>query len=103
MPDNVSRDDKKQREKILNELIIKTSLEVNQQYLGREVVVLVDGLNRRGRAYGKTSESKTVLFDFDSAAGHQEELEKLIGHFVLVKISSAQTFGLEGQFLSLKD
>lgn len=95
MKDNVSREEKKSREKIITDILAKTSLAANKKYLGKEVVVLVDGINARGKLYGKTSSFKTVLF----ISKDKNKIADVIGHFVKVKIEKALTFGLEGKLV----
>lgn len=95
MKDDVSREEKKSRDKIITDILRETSLAVNKKLLNKEVEVLVDGINARGKFYGKTSSSKTVLFT-DTAKHKPEEL---IGQFVKVKIIKALTFGLEGKLV----
>jgi len=95
MPDNVTRTEKKNREKILNEILKRTSLAANKKYLNKEVEVLVDGVNARGKFYGKTSSSKTVLI----VDKEKHKLKEVLGHFVKVKITKNQSFGLEGELI----
>lgn len=95
MKDNVSREEKKKREKELNEIIKKTSLTFNKKLINSAVKVLVDGINAKGKFYGKTSESKMVLF---TDSNKTPDL-KIIGNFVTVKIKKAMTFGLEGELV----
>ena len=92
MTDDVPHEEKERREKILTDILAKSSLEANKKYIGQEVEVLVDGVNARGKYYGKTSGSKTVLFT-DKIG---REKDKLVGCFVKVKILKNQNFGLEG-------
>ncbi len=91
MKDTVSREEKKKRENILNELLKKTAQANAQKYLGQEVEVLISGINRKGKYFGKTSDYKTILI---SSGGKINK--KLIGCFVKVKINKVQTFIMEG-------
>lgn len=59
LPDNISRSEKKRREKILNGIIAKTALNNNRRYLGQTVAVLIKKI-KNGFAFGKTSTQKTV-------------------------------------------
>jgi tRNA-2-methylthio-N6-dimethylallyladenosine synthase len=95
MADNVSRIEKKRRWDKLNNLLSQSALKNNRAYLGREVEVLVDGKNKRGKYYGKTGTYKNVLF---TGFGRRN----LLGHFVIVKITEAMPFGLEGEFVADK-
>jgi tRNA-2-methylthio-N6-dimethylallyladenosine synthase len=92
MDDNVSRAEKKRRWDELNKLLGKSALKNNRAYLGRVVEVLVEGKNRRGKYYGQTSSYKNVLITSVSR-------KSLIGQFVLIKITKAMAFGLEGELV----
>ncbi len=91
MEDNVSKEEKKRREKVLDEILRKTALKNSQKYLNKTIEVLVEGINKRGKYYGKTSSYKSVQID-----PKQKALKKTIGQFVKVEIKKAQDFGLEG-------
>lgn len=90
MKDDVSKVEKKQRFEILNEELKKVADDSHKVYLNRELDVLVDGLNKRGKYFGKSSSFKTVLID----AG-KKKLK--IGDFARVKITRTRPFGLEGE------
>ena len=94
MPDNVSREEKKERNKIITDILKETSLEANKNLVGEEFDVLVDGVKKNGKFYGKTSSSKNVMF-----AAPDKKPEELVGQFVKVKISKGMTFGLEGKLV----
>lgn len=94
MPDNVSREEKKLRNKIITDILKATSLEANKNLVGEEFEVLVDGVKKNGKFYGKTSSSKNVMF-----AAPDKKPEELVGQFVQVKISKGMTFGLEGKLI----
>jgi len=92
LKDNVSHPEKKRREEVINELLKETALEYNQKFLNKEVEVLIEGINKRGKYYGKTGYYQTVLIKPAKPA-----TKKLIGQFVKVKIIEARPFGLEGE------
>lgn len=93
--DDVKREEKKRREEVLSKIIEESSLKKNQQYLGKEMVVLIDGVNKKGRCYGKTASFKNLwLFVQD-----QELAKSLCGKFIKVKIVSATSSGLEGELV----
>ena len=94
MKDNVSREEKKLRNKIITDILKETSLEANKNLVGEEFDVLVDGVKKNGKFYGKTSSSKNVMF-----AAPDKKPEELVGQFVKVKISKGMTFGLEGKLI----
>ena len=94
MKDNVSLVEKKRRAQVLNEILKETALSNHQKFLGQTVEVLIEGKNKRGKYYGKTSSYQTVLVNAPGA--------RLIGQFVPVKIDKALPFGLEGNVLNNK-
>jgi len=95
LTDNVSREEKKERDKIITDILAKTGLEANQKYLNKEVEVLVDGLSKKGKFCGKTSSFKEVFFSAD-----KYQLTDLLGKFVKVKIKRARDLCLEGELIS---
>ena len=94
MLNNVSREEKKVRDKIITDILKETSLEANKNLVGKEFEVLVDGVKKNGKFYGKTSSSKNIMFTSDN-----KKPEELIGQFVKVKIDKALTFGLAGTLI----
>lgn len=93
MKDNVSAQEKKRRDEELTLVLRSTALKDSQKYLGEIVEVLVDGLNKKGKYYGKTSTYKTVLIN-------SPKNDKLIGNFALVKINDVSDFRLEGKLVA---
>jgi len=89
--DDVSDQEKKQREKKLEQIVSFSGLKNNQKYLGKIVDVLVEKLKKKNQALGKTRTFKTVKFKTD---------QDLTGQFVKVKITKAQDFGLTGQIMT---
>ena len=94
MDDNVSREEKKRREEVINNILKKTALDNNQKYLDKEIRVLVEGINKRGKYYGKTSTYQTVLI-----RSVKKATRKLTGQFVFVKIKEILPFALEGDLV----
>jgi len=92
MKDSVTKEEKRQREKKLTTVLSKTARENNEVYLNKDVEVLVEGKNKRGKYYGKTSSYKTVLF-----ATNKKADSALIGQFAIVHINQVHDFGLEGE------
>jgi tRNA-2-methylthio-N6-dimethylallyladenosine synthase len=68
------------------------SLTKNQPYTDKTVKVLVDGRSKNNpdKFSGRTEGNKIVLFDGD---------ESLVGKFVNIKITRAQTFALVGEIV----
>lgn len=97
LKDNVSAEEKKQRDEEIMAILAKTGLAANKKYLGKEVEVLVDGLSKKGKLCGKTSSYKEVYFTSDKF-----EAKALIGHFVKVKIKSVRDLCLEGELVAVE-
>ncbi len=99
MKDNVSDFEKKQREKELTEIIKKTSLEFNKQFLGKSIEVLV--LEKKKNYYIGTSRhhQKTKIFFNKSADKDTKEAWPpcLIGKFIKIKIIKVTAYGLEAR------
>lgn len=87
LKDNVSKEEKSRREKVLNEILKKTALEKNKKYVGKAVEVLVEKFQKPGLWLGKTKTHKTVRFE-----SKRNNLKK----FVKVKIIDATPWGLKG-------
>jgi len=92
MPDDVSLDEKKERLQRLNQVLAEYSLKHNQTYLNQEVEVLVEGVskNNENTLSGRTESSKTVIFAGDPS---------LIGQYVKVKVTEAQTWILKAELV----
>ncbi len=91
MKDNVSLEEKKRRAKELEIILKKSALKATKTYLGQVVVVLVEGRNKKGYYYGKTSSFKDVQF--------KDGNEDIIGTFVRVKINQVRNFSLAGELV----
>jgi tRNA-2-methylthio-N6-dimethylallyladenosine synthase len=89
LQDDVSSVEKARREKILNDILITTSLENNKGYLNKTVDVLVDGW-KNGFCYGKTATSKIVAFSGDKSWQ---------GSKLRVKITEAGSWSLKGEII----
>ena len=87
MKDIVSEEDKKERDKKLNEVLSKYNLEHNKTYLDKTLEVLVDRKTNKGEWVGKTKTSKTVIID-------NLREQDLLGEIVKVKIDKVKNFGL---------
>ena len=87
--DQIPLEVSKERLQRLNAALSKWSLYHNKKYEGKTVQVLVEGLseNNDNMLSGKTDSAKTVIFEGDSS---------LIGTFVNVTITTAQTWVLKG-------
>ena len=92
LTDNTTDLIKKHRLGILQSVITANANAINQQMVGSTVSVLVDGVSRKSETQvtGRTENNRKVNFTGD---------EKLIGHFVDVKITEARTNSLQGDFI----
>lgn len=88
VPDEVARD----RIYRLIDLQNRITFEKNQELVGHEVEVLVEGASEKepGKLIGRTRTNKIVVFQGDTS---------LIGQFARVRVTGAQTFTLEGEGL----
>jgi tRNA-2-methylthio-N6-dimethylallyladenosine synthase len=87
MHDNIPKQEKKEREKVLTEIIKKQNKKKNKTFVGKILNVLVID-KKTGYYLGKSEEYKTVKF---------KSKENLLGEFVRVKITKALDLGLEGE------
>jgi len=91
LDDNVSCEIKKQREKLLTDLLMKSASEINGRLLNKKIDVLTE-YYKEGFLVGKSRTFKTVKFPGK---------KKLAGKFVKVKINRARPWGLEGKLVSV--
>jgi len=90
LKDNVSVEEKKRRERALNEVLKKTALEKNKKFVGKETTVLIDS-NKENIWYGKSEHYKTVQIKSD---------KNLLGKFIKVKITEALIWSLRGRLIN---
>lgn len=96
MKDDVDKEEKNRRDKVLESILEETGLEKNREYLNKEIIVLIDGINKKGKYYGKTSTFKNICLSDET----NNSSESIIGNFVKVKIISVTSSGLEGKLLN---
>lgn len=95
LEDNVDIDVKKKRLARLQKRINEMSLEISKNMIGTVQSVLVERHSKKSsQLAGKTENSRTVNFDGN---------ERLIGHFVDVRITQAFPNSLQGEFIDLSD
>lgn len=82
--DNISKEEKEKREKILTRILIKTAAKKNEKFLNKTIKVLTIK-KRKDFFIGKSFHNKTVKFK-----------KGKIGEFSKVKITKAFTWGLKG-------
>lgn len=90
MIDTVSKEEKREREDVLQKVLERTALANNQKLVGKKLRVLIDG-EKDGRLFGRTDLYKVVEIKTDRTG--------LIGQFVMVKITGASAWKLSGQIL----
>ncbi len=90
LKDNVKLEEKKLREKKLTTILKETAFSNNLKYLKQDVLVLIDGINRKGKLQGKTSSFKTVIIE-------NSDDKSLIGQFKRIKIIKVREFNLIGK------
>jgi len=93
LKDDVDREEKKQREKELMNVLSKTALENNKKYLNKKYPVLIESKNKKGEWVGKTKTFKVVKIE-DS-----KEASDLKGKIVNVLIKNVQDFGLRAEII----
>jgi len=90
---NVSRAEKKQRDKKLNEILKKTALENNKKMIGKTVEVLIE--KKKDNAYfGKTRNFKNIKLTTNN---QQLTTNNLMGKIVKVKVAKVTAWNLEGK------
>ena len=89
MRDDVPREEKRRRLHEVEDLQKRIATEINAQYVGRTVDVLVEG-TAKGRWYGRTRTNKIVHFASEAA---------LAGSLVDVRITESEPWYLEGELI----
>ncbi|HHV71775.1 MAG TPA: tRNA (N6-isopentenyl adenosine(37)-C2)-methylthiotransferase MiaB [Clostridia bacterium] len=92
LPNQIPLETKKQRLQQLISVQNEISLELNKNYIGKTVEVLVEGTSKNNpeKLTGRTRTNKIVIFSGD---------QQLTGQLVMVKIDKAKTWTLEGKIL----
>lgn len=93
LDDDVSREEKKLREKELMDVLAKTSLENNKEYLNKIYPVLIETKNKKGEWVGKTRTFKVVKIT------NSDKFKDIKGEIVNVLIKEVQDFGLRGEIV----
>lgn len=94
LKDNISSQEKKQREKTLTKILEKTAYQNNKKYINKTIEILVLGKNKNGSFYGKTRTFKNIKIKIGSPT------PDLCGQFYKCKITKANVWGLEGRLAS---
>ncbi len=85
--ETVTNEEKKRREKVLEEIIKESAQKRNKSFVGKELKVLVFRKNKSNYLIGKTTGYQNVIF---------EGKEDYIGKFTKVKITHSSSWGLKG-------
>lgn len=91
LDDDISWKEKKRREVLLNDILEKSALENNKNYLDQSLPVLIEK-KKEGKYFGKTWNFKDIRIEFS-----QKDLE--IGKFYEAKITDITPWALEGQVI----
>ncbi len=90
MIDDVPHEEKKRRLHLLEGLQQQVVNEINQQYVGQRVEILIEGKNRE-KWWGRTPQNKLVFFESD---------EDWLGRIASTKITWAGPFSMQGELVS---
>jgi len=93
LKDNISKEEKKNRENILTQALKQTALEHNKKLLGSKTTVLIDSKNKNNVWSGKNEQYKTVQVETN---------KNLLGKFIKVKITDAMVWALKGNLTNEK-
>ncbi len=93
LKDDVSKEEKKHREFVLNELLGRSAQANAQRLVGSTRRVLIERINKRGTLTGKDTGFRTVTLPGVADSS-------LIGQFVDVRITEAFNFGMNAELLS---
>lgn len=96
LPEQLPREIKRDRLICLNEVQYRIALEKNEDLVGSEVEVLVEGQSKTNaqKLSGRTRTNRIVIFE-----GSQE----MVGQLVKVRINEARTFALFGETQARRD
>ena len=90
MKDSIPMEVREERLQRLNEVVNKYFLENNQKLLGKELLVLVEGIStKKNMYYGYSDTNKLVNFESDK--------KLTLGDIVSVKIEEVHTWSIDGR------
>lgn len=101
LTDNIPEEIKLKRLQILIDTQIEISKELNNEKVGKEYDVLVEGKSRRAtnQMMGRTSQNQVVIISFPENEAGESNFEVYIGKIVQVKILSSSSATLKGLFV----
>ncbi|MFA5228393.1 MAG: tRNA (adenosine(37)-N6)-dimethylallyltransferase MiaA [Candidatus Paceibacterota bacterium] len=92
MKDDVTKKDKREREKILNDILKKSALKENKKFLRKVIDVLI--LDRDGDYFtGRTGQNKAIRFKSN---------RDVLGTFQKIKVTKVSPWNLEGELIKPK-
>ncbi len=92
LTDNITKLEKKNRDKLLTKTFATTALKINQQFIGQTIKVLIDRIEKNN-IFGHTNQFKRVKIINNTTTNCQ----RLIGNFVDVNITRVTSWRLEGK------
>ena len=100
LKDNILKSEKSRRAKYLNEILKKTALLNNQNYLEKTLEVLINQ-EKNGFYFGRTRTQKDVKIHLTPALSlaRRGSDADLVGEFAKVKIIKANIWNLEGKII----
>ncbi len=107
LKDNISSEEKKEREKILTDILKKTALGNNKKYINKTIEILIEKRIKDNSFLGKTKTFKNVKIQLPrstKSSKGQKALDRFlkIGRFYKCQINEANVWGLKGKFKTLR-
>jgi len=96
LKNNVSKEEKNRREKVLTEILKTTALSHNKKIIGKEITVLIDS-QKNNLLFGKSEQYKTVKINIQHPTLKNRHL---VGKFVKVKATDALSWSLKGELIN---
>lgn len=90
LEDNISKEEKRRREDILQKVLSETALKNNIKLVGKKLEVLIDG-QKKNKIYGRTTGFKIVEILSNDAVK--------VGEFINIEVTSATPWKLRGKIL----
>jgi tRNA-2-methylthio-N6-dimethylallyladenosine synthase len=90
LEDNISKEEKRKREDILQKVLSETALKNNIKLVGKKLEVLIDG-QKKNQIYGRTNGFKIVEILSNDAVK--------VGEFINIEVTSATPWKLKGKIL----
>ena len=111
MPDDISNEEKAQREYILTKILKQTALKNNEKFIGKTVKVLVERLCPRRKTLTEEQKTRNCYIGENAQFINVKtflpipnnnttfNMNSLIGDFVEVKITKTKSFSMEGKII----